>query len=66
MWYITLTEWKKRIKNISIDAEKAFDVMQHFFFFLPPPLETLKLVKAINCFFNYINLRIFYSDVTDI
>ena len=25
-----------------------------------PPLETLKLVKAINFFFNYINLRIFY------
>ena len=31
MWYTRLTSWRRKIMIISIDAEKAFDKIQHLF-----------------------------------
>ena len=37
VWYTTLTNWKIKSMTISIDAEKAFDKIEHPFMIKSPP-----------------------------
>ena len=44
------------MKNISIDAERAFDVMQHFFFFLIEHFLMIQILRKLGTKGDFLNI----------